>query len=52
LWLMGRLPKLEPGQGLEFLVETLRGELPSVRLGNFTRPLPGPRDTPALLATS
>jgi pyruvate-formate lyase-activating enzyme len=52
LWLMGRLPRLEPGQGLESLVETLRSELPSVRMGNFTRPLAAATRRPALPATS
>ena len=39
LWLMSRLPALGRGMGLEVLVETLRQELPSTRLGNFTRPV-------------
>jgi pyruvate-formate lyase-activating enzyme len=39
LWLMSRLPALGRGMGLEALVETLRQELPSTRLGNFTRPV-------------
>jgi pyruvate-formate lyase-activating enzyme len=39
LWLMSRLPALGRGIGLEVLVETLRQELPSTRLGNFTRPV-------------
>ncbi|HEY6537571.1 MAG TPA: radical SAM protein [Candidatus Dormibacteraeota bacterium] len=38
LWLMSRLPPLGAGQGLGCLTETLRQELPRVRLGNFTRP--------------
>ena len=40
LWLLSRLPDLAEGIGLERLVETLRREVPAVRLGNFTRPLP------------
>lgn len=39
LWLMSRLPALGRGMGLEVLVGTLRQELPSTRLGNFTRPV-------------
>ncbi|MGC1909341.1 MAG: radical SAM protein [Candidatus Dormiibacterota bacterium] len=39
LWLMSRLPVLPKGIGLERLVETLHQEVPTVRLGNFTRPL-------------
>ena len=39
LWLLTRLPALGPGIGLERLAETLRRELPSIRLGNFTRPV-------------
>jgi len=39
LWLMSRLPALGKGIGLEQLTETLRLKLPSVGLGNFTRPV-------------
>jgi pyruvate-formate lyase-activating enzyme len=39
VWLMSRLPALGEGIGLERLVETLRREVPAVRLGNFTRPV-------------
>ncbi len=39
LWLLGRLPRLEPGIGLGRMVTQLRQELPRLRLGNFTRPV-------------
>jgi pyruvate-formate lyase-activating enzyme len=40
LWLISRLPALGEGIGLERLVKTVRREVPAVRLGNFTRPVP------------
>jgi pyruvate-formate lyase-activating enzyme len=38
-WLLGRMPRLGAGIGLERMAERLRLELPELRLGNFTRPL-------------
>ena len=40
LWLMSRLPPLPEGVGIGSMVAALRREVPALRLGNFTRPLP------------
>ena len=39
LWLLDRIPRLEPGIGIGSLVDRLRTALPQLRLGNFTRPI-------------
>jgi len=39
LWLLSRLPELGPGIGLMGLAGALRRELPSLQVGNFTRPV-------------
>jgi pyruvate-formate lyase-activating enzyme len=38
-WLLGRLPDLDSGIGLDLMARRLRRELPDLQLGNFTRPL-------------
>ncbi|MGH7759757.1 MAG: hypothetical protein ACREN7_10640, partial [Candidatus Dormibacteria bacterium] len=39
-WLLRRLPPLASAVGLEQLLARLGQDLPQLRLGNFTRPLP------------
>jgi pyruvate-formate lyase-activating enzyme len=39
LWLLGRIPQLDPGIGIDILVERLKASLPLLQLGNFTRPI-------------
>lgn len=38
LWLLGRVPGLDSGIGIDCLVARLRASLPLLQLGNFTRP--------------
>jgi pyruvate-formate lyase-activating enzyme len=40
-WILDRLPELEPGMGMAELVNRLTRELPSLAVGNFTRPVGG-----------
>ncbi len=39
IWLLDRLPALEPGVGLEPMMDQVRRALPHLAMGNFTRPL-------------